>query len=669
MSTDFENELRDLFREKAGEAPLATPTMPASAPRHVLRRSRIHQLGTVLSSAAVVVALIVGSVAGLTRILGEGEDRVGGDDYEVFQRTATIEAFTVGSPSDWFLVNEWPMSMVIAVQGSAGTGSACMPVPGDPNRECANPPGDETTSPIPVPHGLPMLQLSNVDLGLASNACVDGIPGDAAVLYVALDYDAAIAGVADPSIPAFPPNTGLPPEGDGSCGPGRYARFTVNGERFFAWIGVGPDASDEDRETVEDSYEMMSAIPDWTPTPPNETTPAYVIAGGTSEGGEGWRLELRPGAPSPVMTLDTSGGAAVSASMDEVLSGSSYEPEPADPIFGAIAKAATGVEFRPGTEDTNLDLGRSPVEGTIVPLPPTMSASDFDLFFIDPPEGYTDLGGHVIALGLEASSGEPSVSPPPVAESRTHVVTFRDTRDGHDWMARFRGDFEDGTACIEVTIDGEGSDPLCPRPLATSLASDQPSLHVVNTADLAVVVGSVPPEVVEIRFTSDSANNRATQFLCQMGPLGWTDPDSSVCAVALPPQDGGTFEYLDADGDVLFEDGMGWFVSQGEPVGPMPVDPLHGNTYWATYVWVGAAGTPESNEVVGKLSDDFGIQAIQGEVGCDEGAAEALGPGAAWRVAVYFETRGDASAFADDYRIRYAGSDPVIAQVTTYCLD
>ena len=60
MTTDFENELRDLFHEKAGEAPLATPAMPASAPRQVLRRGRLHQVGTVLGSAAVVVALIVG---------------------------------------------------------------------------------------------------------------------------------------------------------------------------------------------------------------------------------------------------------------------------------------------------------------------------------------------------------------------------------------------------------------------------------------------------------------------------------------------------------------------------------------------------------------------------------------------------------------------------------
>jgi hypothetical protein len=369
------------------------------------------------------------------------------------------------------------------------------------------------------------------------------------------------------------------------------------------------------------------------------------------------------------MTLDTSGGAAVSASLDEVLSGSSFEPESADPIFGAIAKAATGVEFRPGTEDTNLDLGQSPVEGTIVPLPPTMNASDFDLFFIDPPEGYTDLGGHVIALGLEASSGEPSVSPPPVAESRTPVVTFRDTRDGHDWMARFRGDFGDGTACIGVTVDGEGSKPLCPRPVATSLAGDQPSLHIVNTAGLAVVVGSVPLDVAEIRFTSDSGSNMQEQFPCQMGPSGWADPDRQVCAIALPPEDGGLFEYLDSTGRVLFEEGMGWGASDPTVVEPVPVDPVHGGSYWAVYPWTGPTGDPAANEMVGQLFDEFGIQAWQGEIACDQGAAETLGTDDEWRVAVYFETQDEANAFAGQAGLLGHEADPVIAQVTTYCLD
>ena len=97
MTTDFENELRDLFREKAGEAPLATPSLPASAPRQVLRRP---------PPPGGDGPRLRGRRRRAHRRLGRrphshprrGEDRVGSDDYEVFQRTATIEAFTLGKP-------------------------------------------------------------------------------------------------------------------------------------------------------------------------------------------------------------------------------------------------------------------------------------------------------------------------------------------------------------------------------------------------------------------------------------------------------------------------------------------------------------------------------------------------------------------------------------------
>jgi hypothetical protein len=663
MTTDFENELRDLFREKAGEAPLATPAMPASAPPQVLRRGRLHQVGTVLGSAVVVVALIVGSVAGLTWILGEGQDDRVGSGYEVFQRTATIEAFTVGSPSDWFLVNEWPMSMLIAVQGSAGTGSACTPVPGDPNRECANPPGVETTSPIPVPHGLPMLQLSNVDLGLSANACADGVPGDAAVLYVALDYDAAIAGIADPSIPDLQTGAGLPPQGDGPCGPGRYAYFTVNGERFFSWIGVGSDASDEDREAVETSYERMSAIPGWTPTPPNETTPAYVIAGGDYGPGDDWRIELRPDGSAIQLSLEGS------PAPDVLLTDGSVAPltwTGTDPMFGVVTKAATGVEFRPGTGNVDLALGRSPVSGRLVPIPPTLGAFGFDLFFIDPPQGYGDLRGRVIALGIEdETSSSPSPDP---SEERTAVVELGGTYLGHTWLARFRGDFED-TACLAVSIDG-GEDPTGPscrhRP-TTSWSGPTPSVDSFIFFELHVGAGSVPSEIIDLRFRSDDRSRAEVEGTCVVGPIGWTD--HNVCAIVLPPEDSGTFEYRDEDGTVIFNDAASWGPAGESEAVPTPAEPVHGGSYWAVYVWAGEARSPEANAAVAALSEDFGIQAFQGDLGCDDGAAEALPPGATWGVAVYFATGADATAFADEYRSRNPGSDPVMAHVTTYCLD
>ena len=90
-----------------------------------------------------------------------------------------------------------------------------------------------------------------------------------------------------------------------------------------------------------------------------------------------------------------------------------------DPIFGAVTKGASGVEFRPGTENVDYDLGRSPVPGTIVPVPPSLGSFDFDLFFIDLPAGYGELGGRVIALGVDA---EDEVSPPPVGEPRPDDV-------------------------------------------------------------------------------------------------------------------------------------------------------------------------------------------------------------------------------------------------------
>jgi hypothetical protein len=668
MSTDFENELRDLLREKAGEAPLATPSLPASAPRQVLRRGRLHQVGTVLGSAAVVVALIVGSVAGLTRILGEGPDAFDTGGYEVFQRTATIEAFTVTSPSDWYLVNQWPLSMVIAVEGSGGSSSACVAVPGNVVQECNDTPGEVTSSPIPVPYGLPMFQLSNVDLGVDTNACEEGVPDEGVALYVALDYDRAIAGIADPSIGRWPAELEEPGAAGGACGAGRYAHFTVNGEPFFAWLGTGEGVSEEDRTAVETSFETMSAIPDWTPSPPDQTTPGYVIAGGASESGESWRLELRPGSPNLDLSLARADRALVRLPLDEALSGSSFEPDPTDPIFGAIVKRATGVEFRPGEENVYLDLGESPVAGTIVPLPPSLGAADFDLFFIDPPEGYADLGGHVIALGLAEPSAEPSVSAPPVAEARGDEVVLSGAYDDQPWLVRFTGAFAEGTACIHVTIV-RPSEPNCHEHVDTTLAGDQPWTDSWTADTLHLQVISVVSEVVELRFTSDDDLLVPWEFQCAMGPLGWTDPDRRVCVIALPPDGSGTLEFLDAKRRVLFGNGMGWGAAEPEVAGPVPVDPVHGGTYWAVYPWLGSPGSPEADDVSAQLLAEFRIEAFPGDLACDEGAAAALGTDAEQGIGVYFETEDEASAFALQAGLLGHEGDPLIARVTTYCLD
>jgi hypothetical protein len=656
VTTDMENELRGLFREKAGEAPVATP---AAAPQRVLRRSRLHQVGTVLGSAVVVVALIVGSVAGLTRILGDGnEDVVGSGDYEIFERTATIEAFTVTSPSDWFLVNHWPLSM----QTNFAALALCPEETATTHSDCV-----ARTDPVELDPalGLPMFQLTNEDIPLGSTACGAETRQDMAVLYIALDYDSDIAGVYPPYLPD-PGERVLPPVGDGPCGPGRYASFTADGEPFFAWIGIGSAATAEERLAVENAYERMSVAQQWQPTRSDQVTPGYVIAGGTSEIGVAWRLELRPGEQSPELSLEGPDQTLVDVSVPENLTDTYYNDELTDPIFGTVTKDATGVEFRPGTENIHYDLGQSPVPGTIMPVPPTLGSFDFDLFFIDPPAEYAALGGHVIALGVDHV---PSESPLPPAEPRGDEVELAGNAFGQRYRVRFTGAFADDTACIHVTLGGEHSEPLCPRPLETSLAGTQPSMQGVTTTKLNLLAGSVPPEVVEIRFTSDDETDPPTQFQCQMGPLGWTEPDRKVCVMALPAEGSGIFQYLDADGGVLFEEGMGWGVSEAEAVAPMPVDPVHGGTYWAVYAWLGSGDQEAQIEEAQRYLENRGVHGLRGSLSCDEGAAEALGTSADHKVAVYFETQEEANAFALQAGLLGHEAGPVVAQVTIVCLE
>jgi hypothetical protein len=654
MTTDMENELRDLLREKAGEAPLATPSTPAAAPQRVLRRGRLHQVGTVLGSAALVLALLVGSVAGLSALLRSDEDPLRtGETYEVFERTATIEAFTVTSPSDWYLVNEWPSSMQTAATTSEGTTDCTLLADGE-TEFCLQ--IDGSADPIPQPYGLPMFQLSNEDIGLQFIACGEDLPADMAVLYVALDYERAIEGIADPTVTPWPAQLREPGAAGGTCGAGRYTTFSVNGEPFFAWVGLGDEVTAADRSTVLTAFESMVVDDSWEPAQPDQVTPAYVIAGGVSEAGDDWRLELRPSARNVEMTLmgATPWGAQPDFAVPETpIEWCCTDEGLIEVTFGAVSKDATGVELR--------TIDGVVLPGVVVPLPPSLP-HDFDLFFIEGTEG---LLGELVTLGSEGQPTEP-----PVAEPRSETVELTGSLNGQDWSVRFTGSFMGGeSACIEVTIDGPPGH-FCPDPVHTTLGGGSPYFNGSFSPALYLLAGSVPPEVVEIRFASDDGPTVPGQFRCQMGPLGWTNPDRKVCAIALPPEGSGTLEYLDAEGTVLFEESMAWGSAQAGGAAPTPVDPVQGGAYWAVYAWLGAEGGSESSAVVGQLFDDYGIQAYQGDLACDQGAAEALGIRGeyVWRVAVYFDAEEDAQRFAKEADLLDLRWDPV-AEVTTYCLD
>ncbi|MCA9577210.1 MAG: hypothetical protein R3B40_06070 [Polyangiales bacterium] len=95
------------------------------------------------------------------------------------------------------------------------------------------------------------------------------------------------------------------------------------------------------------------------------------------------------------------------------------------------------------------------------------------------------------------------------------------------------------------------------------------------------------------------------------------------------------------------------------------VAPVHGATLFAVYVAVAEAGAPALEQAAGPLRERS-IMVSVGELGCDRGAAEALGVAPDWHgVAVMFETREAALAFADSLDTPPAG----VAQVTAGCAD
>jgi hypothetical protein len=97
----------------------------------------------------------------------------------------------------------------------------------------------------------------------------------------------------------------------------------------------------------------------------------------------------------------------------------------------------------------------------------------------------------------------------------------------------------------------------------------------------------------------------------------------------------------------------------------------HGGESWAVYLAVaGDFGAPELEEAKA-LADTYGLLDGEGDLGCDQGGAEALGldPNDEWAVvSVYFDTEADARQFVDAFEARghtVAG----MGLVLTYCLD
>jgi hypothetical protein len=389
-------------------------TVAPKLPEHVRKRSRRRELGTVLVSGITVVALVIGSLAAV-RALSEGTDRTPtpAEDpwagYDVFERTAKVGNFTITSPSDWYLVNQFPWARTLWPQLQKQQErdlEACAdePTP-EERRSCrsglSGVPGDG--------YVLPLLMLSDTDRGLESSPCFDrsfSVAPDEAVMTVALDelYFAANFGAGDRAQWPVPFDT---PSADDrlSCGPGTYVYFAANDIPYVAHFAFGDSVSEEERQTLIASFEGMRVEGGQeflVEEPQPDDRAAYVIAGGENAAGP-WTLELRrstgdgPSANVELSVISPEG--EIGAGDFSVPDDAPIEQAGGDPTFGAVTKEASGVELR-------LEEGTPPIPAQVVPLPPSMPF-DFDLFFAS---NDSDVQAQAVPIGMPQLS---TASPDP----------------------------------------------------------------------------------------------------------------------------------------------------------------------------------------------------------------------------------------------------------------
>lgn len=96
---DLERELRELLDERSRESRVGMRPAPK-----VLRRARRRQVWTVLGTVATVVAVVGGSIAGVSALVGEEREPIVTTPGSTQTRTSTVYGVTITYPEDWYLV-------------------------------------------------------------------------------------------------------------------------------------------------------------------------------------------------------------------------------------------------------------------------------------------------------------------------------------------------------------------------------------------------------------------------------------------------------------------------------------------------------------------------------------------------------------------------------------
>jgi len=155
--------------------------------------------------------------------------------------SATVHGIDLTFPRGWTLVDLWPLAGSIA-SWPEPSGSAIDIPEGTPERG-----------------GLPILQLSNDDLGLKS-VCGMDLQGAEAVLYVALN-----GGPYRVNANGSPIWSHELTERDGPCGHGWYAYRAANSPQtsvpYLVFARLGPEVTSTDRDALFRAFDSLAIAP------------------------------------------------------------------------------------------------------------------------------------------------------------------------------------------------------------------------------------------------------------------------------------------------------------------------------------------------------------------------------------------------------------------------
>lgn len=252
-------DVKDLLHQAAGwyQPPPIEPDELARRLDRERRRGRF---------VAAAVAIAVFTAAGtLTWTAFRPSPGVGpGVSERATDATASVNGVTVRYPSSWTLVDLWPLASSIA-SWPEPVGSAIDVPEGTPERG-----------------GIPLLQLSNQDLGLRSVCGVD-LTGTEAVLYVALN-----GGPYRVNADGSPIWSHELSRDDGPCGRGWYA-YKESSESgadgttlttpYLVYFGIGSEVTQTDRDAIFDAFSSLTLAPFDHLRPPAEASPSYVVPG------------------------------------------------------------------------------------------------------------------------------------------------------------------------------------------------------------------------------------------------------------------------------------------------------------------------------------------------------------------------------------------------------